>query len=329
LRNPGYGSILYAFEPAVSLRPSEPLNHPFGEFEQPLANRYRVEGELGRGGTAIVYRGTDLRLDRPVAIKILHPALTSEIGVKRFESEIHIAASLTHPNIVVLHDAGEVNDSLFYVMQYFSGESLRSRLERERTLSIADAVSIARDVASGLQHAHDHGIVHRDIKPESVILAERRAVIVDFGLARIINDAGSPRLTESGIAVGTPQYLSPEQAAAEKSIGPAADQYALGCILFEMLAGEPPFTGPTATATAMRHLRDAPPSLRTRRPETTSAIQSSVERALAKNPSDRFENVTEFSRALTDTDGLRAEHHTKDTLPQTSFIDSVKRLFMP
>ena len=270
----------------------------FGTFEYALADRYRFELELGRGATAIVYRARDLRLGRPVAIKILHGSYTNEVGSRRFQSEIRIAAGLHHPGIIGIHDCGEADGRLFYVMEYLGGETLRARLLRERELSVRDALLVTRQVADALQHAHDRAIIHRDVKPENIILADGRACLTDFGLARAINDAASERLTASGMTVGTPEYLSPEQAAAERTVGEPADQYALACVLYEMLAGTPPFSGPTATAIALRHVRDVPPSLRLRRPDLPHAVDNAVSRALRKVPQDRYESVREFKEAF-------------------------------
>ena len=274
-----------------------PVIGAFGPFEYPLADRYRFDSILGRGAMGRVYLATDSRLGRQVAIKILHAQLTSEIGIKRFQSEIRICAGLHHPNIMTVHDCGEVDGRLYYVMEYLGGESLRARLEREQQLSVADAVGITEQVAAGLQYAHARGVVHRDIKPENIILADGRVCIVDFGLARIVNDAGSHSLTESGFIVGTPMYLSPEQASAEKHIGPGSDQYALACVLFELLVGEPPFLAPTPTAIAIRHLKDTPPLLHSRRRDAPSGVGTAVERALRKLPGDRFATVRDFAAA--------------------------------
>ena len=270
----------------------------FGTFEYALAERYRFEDELGRGAMGIVYRATDVRLGRPVAIKLLHPALTNELGVARFESEIRIAAGLHHPNIVGVHDSGESDGRLFYVMDYLGGETLRARLEREKQLPVDDALSIVEQVAAGLQYAHDHGIVHRDVKPENILVVDGRACIMDFGLARALSGVDAQRLTASGLAVGTPHYLSPEQASAEKEVGPKADQYALACVLYEMLAGEPPFTGPTASAIAMRHITEQPAPLRSRRRSAPIGVERAVLRAMEKVPSDRFATITEFAACL-------------------------------
>ncbi len=270
----------------------------YGTFEYPLAERYRFEQELGRGAMGVVYRATDVRLGRPVAIKLLHPTLTNEVGVARFQSEVRIAAGLHHPNIVAVHESGEADGRLFYVMDYLGGETLRDRLKREKQLPVDDALSIVEQVATGLQHAHDHGIVHRDVKPENIILADGRASVLDFGLARALSDVGTERLTASGMAVGTPHYLSPEQAAAEKDVGPRADQYALACVLYELLAGEPPFTGPTASAIAMRHIAEEPRALRLRRKSTPLGVDAAVMRAMEKVPGDRFESITAFTSCL-------------------------------
>ncbi len=275
------------------------MSERYGRFEQLLADRYRFEEELGRGAMGTVYRAHDLRLDRAVAIKLLHPQLTNEIGARRFESEIRIAASLQHPHIIAVHESGNVDGALYYVMDYLGGETLRSRLVREKQLSIEDSLRIIGDVAAGLQHAHDRGIVHRDVKPENIILAGGLAYVLDFGLARALSDVDSERLTASGLSVGTPHYLSPEQAAAERDVGPKADQYALACVLFELLVGEPPFTGPTATAIAMRHIAEDPPHVRSRRRAATPGIDAAVHRALEKVPADRFSTVTTFAEACT------------------------------
>jgi hypothetical protein len=273
----------------------------YGSFEYALADRYRFEAELGRGAMGAVYRARDLRLDRVVAIKMLHATLTNDLGILRFQSEIRIAASLHHPSIVAIHDSGEADGRLFYVMEHLDGETLRARLNREKQLSVDDALAITEQIAEALQFAHDRGVVHRDIKPENILLSDGRARVVDFGLARALGDIDAERLTASGLSVGTPQYLSPEQAAAEKEVGPRADQYGMACVLYEMLAGEPPFTGPTATAVAMRHISEIPALLRNRRRTTPPAVEASVMRALEKVPADRFGTMRDFVAALRGT----------------------------
>jgi serine/threonine protein kinase len=270
----------------------------FGSFEYALADHFQFERELGHGAMGTVYLAHDTRLERPVAIKVLHRVLTNELGIARFQSEVRIAAALHHPGIVGIHEYDEVDDRLFYVMDYLAGESLRARIKRDRQLSIDDALAITTQVADGLQYAHDNGVVHRDVKPENIVLSEGRAWLVDFGLALAISRIDAKRLTATGITVGTPQYLSPEQAAAEKSIGPAADQYALACVLYEMLVGEPPFNGPTATAIAARHIIEVPSLLRERRRDTPVEVEAAVARALRKNPVDRFASISEFAEAL-------------------------------
>ncbi|HTE44050.1 MAG TPA: serine/threonine-protein kinase, partial [Gemmatimonadaceae bacterium] len=269
----------------------------FGTFEFSLSSRYRFEQELGRGGMGVVYRAHDIKLDRPVAIKMLHPALTDEVGIARFESEILIGASLHHPNIIAVHEAGEADGRLYYSMDYLGGETLRALLQREKQLSTEDAIRILNDVAAGLQHAHDRQFIHRDVKPENILIADGRACILDFGLAKSIANIDATRLTASGLAVGTPHYLSPEQAGAERDITPKSDQYALACVLYEMLIGEPPFTGPTASAIAMRHLAEPAPSIRLRRRTTPESIETAVRRAMEKVPADRFRSVRLFSEA--------------------------------
>jgi serine/threonine-protein kinase len=271
-----------------------PLIGKFGAFEYSLAERYRFESELGRGGMGTVYRARDLRLPRMVAIKMLHTSLTNDYGVLRFQKEIEIASQLQHPNIVRLYDSGVADGRLYYVMEYLEGESLRDMLKREPQLSVDDALKITREVGEALQYAHDHGIVHRDVKPENIIIADGRAHVVDFGLARAISAADAERLTASGLAVGTPHYMAPEQGAGERNVGPLADQYALACVLYEMLTGEPPFTGPSAAAIALRHVSETPVKLQVRRQHTPQPLDAAVMRALEKVPTDRHSTISAF-----------------------------------
>ena len=228
-----------------------------------LVARYALDRELGHGGMATVYLAQDLKHGRPVAIKVLRPELAAALGAERFLREIEIAARLTHPHILPLHDSGEANGFLYYVMPYLEGESLRDRLNREPQLPVEEAVRIAREVASALSYAHSHDVVHRDIKPENILLSGGEAVVADFGIARAIVAAGTEKLTDTGLAVGTPGYMSPEQATAEAHIDGRADTYALGCVLYEMLAGHPPFLGTTAQEVLARHTLDPVPPLRT------------------------------------------------------------------
>ena len=263
-----------------------------------LTGRYTIEHELGRGGMATVYLAQDLRHGRPIALKVLRPELAAALGPGRFLREIEIAARLTHPNILPLHDSGEAGGLLYYVMPYVDGESLRSRLAREGPLPLDQALEIAREVASALGYAHEHGVVHRDIKPENVLLESGHAVVADFGVARAVWELAGDRLTETGIAVGSPAYMSPEQAGAEERLDGRSDIYALGCVLYEMLVGEPPFTGPTPRAVAAKHLRQSVPSARITRPGVPAAVDRVIRTALAKVPADRFSDAAHFAAAL-------------------------------
>ena len=257
---------------------------------------------------ATVYRALDLRLGRTVALKVLHPELTHLLGADRFHREVTIVASLQHPNIVGLFEAGETEGFLYYTMPLVEGETLRSRLEREGELPVDDAVRIAEAIASALGCAHQHGIIHRDIKPENVLLAGDQVLVADFGIARAICEAGEDRLTSAGIVIGTPAYMSPEQGSCTGKVDGRADIYALGCVLYEMLSGEPPFTGPTAQAVVARQMQEPPRSLRVVRPSVSPALQDVVETALAKVPADRFASasdmVVELERARRRPGGL-------------------------
>src|SRR5438477_3978700 len=264
-----------------------------------LADRYAIDRELGHGGTATVYLAQDLKHGRAVAVKVLRPELAAALGAERFLREIEIAARLTHPHILPLHDSGEVGGFLYYVMPFVEGESLRDRLNRERQLPVEEAVRIAREVATALSHAHGHNLVHRDIKPENILLSGGEAVVADFGIARAIVAAGADKLTDTGLAVGTPGYMSPEQAMAQEHVDGRADTYALGCVLYEMLAGHPPFLGTTAQEVLARHTLDPVPPLRTIRREVPAAVEHAVLKALAKSPADRFPSAAAFSDALT------------------------------
>ena len=281
---------------------SEPSEH----LTAALAERYTLVRELGSGGMATVYLARDLHHDRDVAVKVLRSELASALGVHRFLSEIRITARLTHPNILTLIDSGEADGFLYYVMPYVEGESLRGRLSREKQLPLDDALRITREVADALSHAHSHDVIHRDIKPENILLEAGHAVIMDFGIARAITAAGGERLTETGLAVGTPVYMSPEQAAGGGELDRRTDVYALGCVLFEMLGGQPPFTGPTTEAVLHQHLTADAPPIHNLRPATPPALAAAVARALAKAPADRFDTVAEFGAALTVPDPTKA-----------------------
>jgi len=264
-----------------------------------LADRYRVERELARGRTAVVFLAQDLKHDRSVAIKVLHPELAAAVGAERFLREIQLAARLQHPHIVALHDSGETDGLLYFVMPYVEGESLRDRLEREPQLPVPEALRVAGDVAQALTYAHALGVVHRDIKPENILLENGHALVADFGIARAISAAGSERLTETGIALGTPAYMSPEQGAEDGVVDGRSDLYALGCVAYEMLVGAPPFTGPTAQAILARHAVDPVAPIRTVRDTVPPGVERAVLKALAKVPADRHAGATEFAQELT------------------------------
>ncbi len=264
-----------------------------------LADRYAVLHELGRGGMATVYLARDVRHARQVAIKVLHPELAAVLGAERFLAEIKTTANLQHPHILPLFDSGSADGQLFYVMPFVEGETLRARLDRETQLPIADAVQLAREVADALQYAHARGVVHRDIKPENILLQGGHALVADFGIALAVQSAGGQRMTQTGLSLGTPQYMAPEQAMGEKAVDGRADIYALGAVTYEMLAGEPPFTGPTPQAIVARVLTTEAPALDSIRTTVPAHIADTVHRALNKLPADRFTDAKAFSAALT------------------------------
>jgi tetratricopeptide (TPR) repeat protein len=264
-----------------------------------LAERYRVERELGHGGMATVWLAHDLKHDRPVALKVLRPELAAVLGPERFLREVRITARLNHPHILPLLDSGEAGGFVYYAMPYVEGESLRERLARERQLPLADALRIGLEVADALSYAHSHDVVHRDVKPENILVESGHAVVADFGIARAITEAGGGRLTETGIAVGTPAYMSPEQAAGSQEVDGRSDLYSLGCVLYEMLAGHPPFTGTTAQEILARQSLDAVPRLTAARPQVPVAVEQAILAALAKIPADRFATARQLADALT------------------------------
>ncbi|MEK6769842.1 MAG: protein kinase [Gemmatimonadota bacterium] len=255
-----------------------------------------MERELGEGGMAIVFLAHDFRHDRAVAVKVLRPELAAFLGADRFLREIHIAAQLNHPHVLPLHDSGEADGLLYYVMPYVEGESLRERLLRERQLPLEEALRIASEVADGLAYAHQLGVVHRDVKPENILLSHGHATIADFGIARAVAGAGG--VTTTGSALGTPLYMSPEQASGSLDLDHRADTYSLGCVLYEMLAGEPPFSGPTSQAVMAKHLTDPVPSIRARRPDVPLRIEAAIRTAMAKQPAERFGTVGALGAAL-------------------------------
>jgi serine/threonine protein kinase len=264
-----------------------------------LGDRYTIERELGRGGMATVYLATDVKVGRRVAIKVLNPELAAALGGERFHREIQIASHLTHPNILPVHDSGEADGTLYYVMPFVEGESLRDRLNRERQLGIDEAIRITCQVASALESAHAAGIVHRDIKPENILLESGQAVVADFGIARAVTSAAdAATLTRTGMSLGTPAYMSPEQAMGERNLDGRTDQYALACVTYEMLTGQPPFTAPTMQALVARHIAEQVPLITTVRNAVPDEVQDVILQALEKVPADRFPTIALFAEAL-------------------------------
>ena len=263
-----------------------------------LADRYAIDSAVGRGGMATVFLAVDLKHQRSVAIKVLHPELATSLGVERFLREIGIAAGLNHPHILALYDSGQAEDLLYYVMPYIEGETLRGRLQREGQLSIADSVRIASEIAEALGYAHSRGVVHRDIKPENIMFSAGRALVADFGIARALTVATLEPLTAAGAIVGTPAYMSPEQATGSGQLDGRSDIYSLGCVVYEMLTGSVPFTGLTAQAVMARHSIDIAPPIRSVRPTVPDALERAVLTALAKVPADRFATAAQFAGAL-------------------------------
>src|SRR6184192_4164149 len=276
------------------------MAEPFDRLKDALADRYTLERELGAGGMATVYLAHDVRHNRKVAIKVMHAELAALIGAERFLKEIETTANFQHPHILPLFDSGQVEGTVFYVMPYVQGESLRSRLTRETQLPVTDAVRIAAEIAAGLDYAHRHDVIHRDIKPDNVLFHDGRALVADFGIALAWSHRdGGIRMTKSGVSLGTPQYMSPEQAAGDQHLDPRADTYALGVVLYEMLAGHPPFTGLTTQAIIARVMSEEPPPLVLHRKTVPSHIDAAVARALEKLPADRWQTAAQFAEALT------------------------------
>jgi serine/threonine protein kinase/Tfp pilus assembly protein PilF len=288
-----------------------------------LAGRYTLDRELGRGGMATVYLADDLKHRRKVAIKVLHPELGSLLGPDRFIREIQIAASLNHPHILPLYDSGVAEGLLYYVMPYVRGESLRQKISRETQLSIAEAIDIVRQVASALEYAHVHGLIHRDIKPENILLHEGEAMVADFGIAlglasgegRKRGSGGEERLTGTGITLGTPHYMSPEQSAGERTLDARSDVYSLACVLYELLAGEPPYTGPSAQAVIAKRFTDPIPRVRRLRATVSPAMEQAIMKALATSPADRFPSAATFIEALTAPAGEQPRSPSVAVLP--------------
>jgi eukaryotic-like serine/threonine-protein kinase len=280
-------------------------------FADALRNRYQLERELGRGGMATVWLAQDLKHGRRVALKVLRPELSAILGGERFLREIRLSAQLQHPHILTLIDSGEAAGVLYYVMPYVAGESLRQRLIREGQLPVEEACRLTRAVASALDYAHGLGIIHRDIKPENILLHEGEPMVADFGIALAASHADHERLTETGLSLGTPAYMSPEQASAEPRLDGRTDQYSLACVLYEMLTGEPPYTGPTAQAIIAKHLGASVPSVRTVRPDTLEHLDEVIRRALAKSPAGRFASGREMADALVSPPAVRERHRRR------------------
>jgi len=303
------------------------MTNELDSLKSALSDRYAIEREIGSGGMAVVYLAEDVKHRRKVAVKVLRPELAASIGVDRFVREIEIAANLTHPHILPLFDSGTVEDPssdrppvrpsafLYYVMPFIEGESLRDRLVREEKLDVPDTLRITDQVASALSHAHERGLVHRDIKPENILLAGDQAIVADFGIARAVEVAGGERLTGTGIAVGTPAYMSPEQAAGDKDIDGRSDVYALGCVVYEMVSGRTPFEAPTPQALLAKHVVDTAPSLSTLDPDIPLFVERAVSRALAKDPARRFDTPKDFAATLTSQTVVAPEGKSIVVLP--------------
>ncbi|MFL5401680.1 MAG: protein kinase domain-containing protein [Gemmatimonadales bacterium] len=278
------------------------MTDPLEALRTALEGRYTIERLLGQGGMATVYLARDSRHDRLVAIKVLRPELAASIGSDRFLREIKVAAHLQHPHILALYDSGAAGTFLYYVMPFIEGESLRARMDREGQLSLPDTIQLTCEIADALQYAHTRGIIHRDIKPENILIQEGHALVADFGIARALSQAGAEKLTESGMAVGTPHYMSPEQAMAGDHVDGRSDEYSLACVVYEMLVGQPPFQGPNAMAILARHSMESVPSLQVVRQSIPDEVEDAIMRALEKTPADRFPRVLEFADALLQAD---------------------------
>ena len=300
-----------------------------------LSGRYAIERELGRGGMATVYLAQDLRHDRPVALKVLHPELAIALGAERFQREIRLAARLQHPHILTVHDSGEIPGPpgnppiLWFSMPFIEGESLRDRLNQEKQLSLDEALRITREAADALDYAHRHGVIHRDIKPENILLAEGHALLADFGIGKALTQASDEKLTETGLAVGTPAYMSPEQAAGGKDLDPRSDLYSLATVLYEMLAGDTPFAAPTAQAMIARRFMETPKPLRELRESVPEGVAHAVQKALARTTADRFATAAEFARALSVPPGTSTATATTSaggTLSSTGEVVATPRI---
>jgi serine/threonine-protein kinase len=269
-----------------------------GDVRAAFAGSYAIERELGHGGMACVFRGRQREGDRVVAIKVIRPEIAVGIGYQRFRREIELLMRLDHPHILPLLETGEAGSYLYYTMPCAEGESLKARLMRERRLPLADVMAVATQIGAALDYAHAQGVLHRDIKPENILWHDGRWTLCDFGVARALEAAGADSLSPSGLVIGTPQYMSPEQGSARKELDGRSDLYALGCVLYEAVAGHPPFTGATPQAIIARHLKERVPSLRVARPDMPEAMAAGIERALAKKPRERPRSGVALAKAL-------------------------------
>src|SRR5258706_9554796 len=268
------------------------------QLKESLSDRYEIEREIGAGGMATVYLARDIRHDRHVALKLLNPDLGAVLGVERFLAEIRVTANLQHPNLLPLFDSGATDGLLFYVMPFVEGESLRARLEREKQLPIDEATRISVAIANALDYAHGHGVIHRDLKPENILLQHGQPVVADFGIALAVSKAGGNRITQTGLSLGTPQYMSPEQATGDRVVDGRTDIYSLAAMTYEMLVGDPPHSASTTQAIIAKVLTEKPASVRTSRPNVPAHVDLAISRALEKLAADRFATAHEFAEAL-------------------------------
>ena len=293
------------------------MSESLDRLEAALVDRYAIEREIGSGGMATVYLAEDLKHRRPVAIKVLRPELVVRLGTERFLNEINVTAHLQHPHILPLFDSGEADGFLYYVMPWVEGESLRNTLAREKQLPVEDAVRIAVEVASALDYAHRHGVIHRDIKPGNILLHDGRALVADFGIALALQAAAGERLTEAGLSLGTPEYMSPEQATGDRELDARSDVYSVGAVLYEMLAGEPPHTGNTVQSVISRVLTDAVRPIRELRSSTPAHVEAALEHALARLPADRCASASRFIDLLQRPESVRM-NRTMSLSPRTA-----------
>jgi len=299
---------------------------PIARLNAALEGHYAIERELGEGGMATVYLADDLKHQRKVALKVLKPELAAVVGAERFLAEIRVTANLQHPNILPLHDSGEADGFLYYVMPYVEGDTLKDRLKREHQLPVGDAVHITSDMAEALDYAHRQGVIHRDIKPANVLMLEGKPVIADFGIALAVGAAGGGRLTETGLSLGTPHYMSPEQATGDQNVGPQTDTYALGCVLYEMLVGEPPYTGGTAQAVLGKIIAGKLASATEQRASVPANVDAAIRKALEKLPADRFASAQDFVRALGDP-GFRLTSDGAPSAPTAPTVATPRRVW--